>query len=106
MNWSSVWLRVAPDHPALAGHFPQHPIIPGVVLLDEALYAIEQAATDQQPALAGTHWYISSVKFHRIVQPNETLRLECMEQAGGRLRFELHAAQALVVSASIERRHA
>jgi hypothetical protein len=40
------------------------------------------------------------------VQPNETLRLECMEQAGGRLRFELHAAQALVVSASIERRHA
>jgi 3-hydroxymyristoyl/3-hydroxydecanoyl-(acyl carrier protein) dehydratase len=106
MNWSSVWLRFAPDHPALAGHFPQRPIVPGVALLDEALYAIEQATADGAPEFAGTHWHISSVKFHRIAQADEALRLECVAQSGGALRVELHAAQALVMSASIERRRA
>jgi 3-hydroxymyristoyl/3-hydroxydecanoyl-(acyl carrier protein) dehydratase len=104
MNCSSVWLSFASDHPALAGHFPQRPIIPGVVLLDEALYAIEQAAIDHVPGPAGSHWHISSVKFHRVVQPNETLRLECVQQAGGALRLEMHVGQALALSAAIERR--
>ena len=27
--------RVEADHPALEGHFPGRPIVPGVVLLDE-----------------------------------------------------------------------
>jgi 3-hydroxymyristoyl/3-hydroxydecanoyl-(acyl carrier protein) dehydratase len=34
-------LPLAADHPALAGHFPSHPIYPGVVLLDAALGMIE-----------------------------------------------------------------
>ena len=31
---------IAPDHPCLDGHFPGHPLVPGVVLLDEALSRI------------------------------------------------------------------
>jgi 3-hydroxymyristoyl/3-hydroxydecanoyl-(acyl carrier protein) dehydratase len=34
--------RVAHDHPALAGHFPGNPIVPGVVILDEAIGAAER----------------------------------------------------------------
>ncbi len=32
---------VASDHPSLAGHFPGNPIVPGVVLLDEACARLE-----------------------------------------------------------------
>jgi len=60
MNARSAWLRVESDHPALAGHFPGHPIVPGALLLDEALHAIDAAETS---------WHIANLKFHRIVRP-------------------------------------
>lgn len=95
MSDQAEWLRIAPEHPALAGHFPNAPIVPGALLLDEALYSIDPTAR---------FWRIASVKFHRIVQPGETLRLESRPQANGDLRLEIYAARALVMSASIERR--
>ena len=109
MNLSGVPLCFAPDHPALAGHFPQQPIVPGVLLLDAALHAIEQAAAHEPSVLGGTHWHIAQVKFHRVVRPGEALRLDCRELPAGAgtaraLRIELHALQALVLSAAIERR--
>src|SRR3546814_9281220 len=34
---------IGDDHPALPGHFPGRPIVPGVVILDRVLDAIEAA---------------------------------------------------------------
>ena len=34
---------IATDHPCLPGHFPGRPLVPGVVLLDRVLAAIEAA---------------------------------------------------------------
>ena len=93
MNARSAWLRVPSDHPALAGHFPGHPIVPGALLLDEALHAIDAAASS---------WHLASLKFHRIVRAEEALRLECVSQPGGALRIELRADDALVMSGLLE----
>ena len=97
MNVRSAWLRIASNHPALAGHFPGQPIVPGALLLDEALHAIDASETA---------WHIAHLKFHRIVRPGEALRLECSAQPGGALRIELRAEEALVMSGLIERRPA
>jgi 3-hydroxyacyl-[acyl-carrier-protein] dehydratase len=95
-------LCFAADHPALAGHFPARPIVPGVLLLDAALQAVEQATADA----AASHWHIASAKFHRPVRPGESLQLDCQPQPGGLLRVEIRAADALVLSALIERKTA
>ena len=97
MNARSAGLRVASDHPALAGHFPGQPIVPGALLLDEVLHAIDAAAAS---------WHIVSLKFHRIVRAEEALRLECSSQPGGGLRIELRADDALVMSGLLEPRPA
>jgi len=93
MNERVPWLRIARDHPALSGHFPQQPIVPGALLLDEALHSIDAAAH---------RWRIASVKFHRPAQPDESLQLAWQALANGQLRVEIRAAHALVMSATIE----
>ncbi|MEZ5592806.1 MAG: hypothetical protein R3F53_19725 [Gammaproteobacteria bacterium] len=58
---------IGSEHPSLAGHFPSNPIVPGVVILDEVMQAVQQAtglSFDSQPALR-----IRTVKFwHRCVR--------------------------------------
>jgi 3-hydroxyacyl-[acyl-carrier-protein] dehydratase len=102
MSRQSAPLCISPHHPALAGHFPDFPVVPGVVLLDETLHAIDRA----EPAADGLLWHIGTVKFHRAVRPGEQLQLDYDLQPDGRARFELRAADALVASGTIERRPA
>ena len=61
-------LTIAADHPALAGHFPGNPLVPGVVLLDEAIASIERAR-----GVAFGEFRLVSVKFLQPVKPPATL---------------------------------
>ncbi|HSH86804.1 MAG TPA: hypothetical protein VK958_06065 [Methylophilus sp.] len=72
------------DHPAFAGHFPGTPIVPGVVLLDEVLYALRRDI-----GLTVTDWQISSVKFLSPLTPGESVSLEYEQLANGNIKFEV-----------------
>lgn len=96
MTMQTLHLTVAADHPAYAGHFPGQPILPGVVLLDEALVALAALAAEQEnPA---PRCEIKSAKFLSPVLPGESLRLEYSSTAAGVFRFELKAAERVVAS--------
>lgn len=56
-------LRVEPGHPALAGHFPGNPVVPGVVLLERVAAALRAW---QGAEVAGL-----DVKFVRPLLPGE-----------------------------------
>ncbi len=57
----------ADDHPALPGHFPGHPVIPGVVLLGR----VHELAREQLGFSSGaSRW--QRIKFLRPVGPGQT----------------------------------
>src|SRR3981081_232659 len=83
----AVTVPVPAEHPALAGHFPGAPILPGVLLLDEMVRAVEQDRS--QP---GTRWRIGTAKFVKPVRPGETLTLEHQPLPNGSIRFSISSA--------------
>ena len=92
---TAVALPIATAHPAFDGHFPGAPVLPGVVLLDEAIRAIELAAGGEARC-----WRVASVKFLRAVAPGEALALEQERLASGTIRFTiLSAGQAVATGA-------
>lgn len=81
MNSVDVICRIPADHPALAGHFPGNPVVPGVVLLE--------LVQRQAHVLAGFHdgptrW--QRIKFLRPVRPEQPIRLH-IEGAADRFSF-------------------
>ena len=89
-------LHVAADHPAFAGHFPGQPILPGVVLLAEALHAISQAT-----GRGAERWTLASAKFLRPVTPGTALTLSHTVSESGGVRFEVRAAAIVVASGTL-----
>ena len=83
-------LPIAADHPAYAGHFPGRPILPGVVLLDRAQRALEQACALRISGLA-------LAKFLSPVLPGEALELDYEATVTG-LRFEIRCGERRVAS--------
>ena len=90
---------ISRDHPAFEGHFPGHPILPGVVLLSEAMAAIEAAT-----ATSARDWTADNVKFLGAVEPGARLVITHTVQPSGGVRFEIREGERVVASGSLSRR--
>lgn len=85
---------VPSDHPCLPGHFPGHPIVPGVVVLDQVLQALEA----RHGRVAGLR--MPQVKFLQPLLPGQAAEIT-LEGELPRWRFRVHHAQALLVSGEL-----
>jgi 3-hydroxyacyl-[acyl-carrier-protein] dehydratase len=89
-------LTVAADHPSFSGHFPTFPVLPGAVLLDEMLHAIEAARGIDLKA-----WHIASAKFQGAVRPRDRLVLEHEAATPGLIHFTIRVDDRKVASGTL-----
>ncbi len=83
------------DHPALPGHFPGHPVVPGVVVLDHVLDAVEAAHGPLGGALR-----LPQVKFVQPLLPGQPARIE-LDGTAPRWKFRVLRADTLLASGEV-----
>jgi len=89
---------VPADHPAFPGHFPGRPIVPGVVLLDQAILFAESLLGKKIE-----HWQIGNAKFLSPVGPAETLVFSLQTTPRGSIVFTVKSGARDVASGSLTR---
>ena len=85
---------VAHDHPSLPGHFPGHHVVPGVVVLERVIDAIEHG----HGPLGALR--LPQVKFMQPLLPGEAARV-VLEGAPPRWRFQVLRDEVLLVSGEV-----
>ncbi len=81
------------DHPSLPGHFPGAPLVPGVVILDEVVAAVDEWRRDSQ--LSG----VRSVKFLAPLKPEQpfTISLSATSKNASEVSFRCRAEECVLV---------
>lgn len=82
-------LRVEPAHPALAGHFPGNPVVPGVVLLERVAAALK--------TWRGARVDGFDAKFLHPLLPNQQAVIELCEGSGN-VRFSVTRADGMALA--------
>lgn len=93
-------IEVPADHPALAGHFPGRPIVPGVVLLDEVAYAFA-ARSSASLRITG----FSGIKFIAPLSPQQACVVTFTEKKPGQTAFEVRRQEQTIVIGNLSYEH-
>lgn len=82
-------LRIDAAHPALPGHFPDRPVVPGVVLLERVAAAFG--------AWRGARVGKLDAKFMQPLMPDDQAMIELREQGDG-VRFSVTRADGVALA--------
>ena len=90
------WQTVAVSHPALAGHFPGNPIVPGAWLLALVERAARQRYGDGIRLLA-----MPEASFRSPLRPQEPFRIHLEQLAPDRVAFRIEGKAVLVADGTL-----
>ena len=89
-------MNISANHPALPGHFPGHPVVPGVVLLDAVVKAL--------PAHAGAAVRVTgfpTIKFTAPVLPEREFEIRLIARRPGQSAFEIVAGDTRLATGTV-----
>lgn len=87
--------EVSPGHPALPGHFPGNPVVPGVVLLARVVSAVKAAYNCKVAAIA-------VAKFHTPLKPAERFEIELGRVDDGDIKFRVLRGETLIATGKLK----
>ena len=93
---ATLGVGFAADHAAARGHFPDNPIIPGALLLSEALRAIETSLGKNL-----CPYQIRSAKFIRPVRPGERVSIDFSQRGEKRISFSCKVGTTTVLAGEV-----
>ena len=89
-------LTIPTDHPALPGHFPGQPIVPGVVVLDEVIETLKHRYGGELLVMG-----LPAVKLSSPLRPEEPLMITIESTDAGMAVFTCRVGSRLIASGSI-----
>jgi len=95
-----VHRRIGAEHPSLPGHFPDAPIVPGVVILDEVFAVLAEWRDGSQVAA------IRGVKFLVPLKPEQpfTICLSANTKPGDEVDFCCRVGDRVIVEGRLQLR--
>lgn len=91
------FFSIPAQHPMFIGHFPGHPIVPGVILIDEIIHILESESTQSMT----TGYHIAMTKFYSPVSPGEIMTICVDSGTDGRTTFEIHANNRRIAAGAL-----
>ena len=88
-------LRIDASHPALPGHFPGHPLVPGVLLLEQVALALRVWRGQRLVR-------VLEAKFVAPLLPDEAAMLHLTEADRSRVHFEIRRDGSLLARGLVE----
>jgi len=89
-------LRIGADHPALPGHFPGHPVVPGVVLLDVVIIELARHV-GRKVRVTG----FPAAKFLAPLGPEQEYAVTIDDRRPGQAAFEIASGGTTLASGSV-----
>lgn len=89
-------MKIAADHPSLAGHFPGNPIVPGVILLDEVIAAFREYIG--KPLVINA---MPNIKFVSPLLPEKEFVISFEQKKEGLAGFSMQSGNAVIVSGQL-----
>jgi 3-hydroxymyristoyl/3-hydroxydecanoyl-(acyl carrier protein) dehydratase len=89
-------MRIPATHPALPGHFPGHPVVPGVVLLEAVVAALGRQA-GAEVRVTG----FPAVKFLAPLSPDCDFEVSLSARRPGTAAFELLAGGTRLATGTV-----